>query len=102
MNAAETDKRDLMKELDTMKQLKPHPHVIKLLGCVTESGELVQLFAFAVEKRVCSVLCHKRKNSRIKGKVARLLRFSTNNALQYKFLILNRSLPFCFKFVEII
>ena len=37
-NAAESDKRDLMKELDTMKQLKPHPYVIKLLGCVTESG----------------------------------------------------------------
>ena len=39
-NATESDKRDLMKELDTMKQLKPHPHVIKLLGCVTESGIL--------------------------------------------------------------
>ena len=40
-NAAESDKRDLMAELDTMKQLKTHPHVIKLLGCVTESGELI-------------------------------------------------------------
>lgn len=40
VNAAESDKRDLMKELDTIKQLKPHPHVIKLLGCVTKSGEL--------------------------------------------------------------
>ena len=39
-NATESDKRDLMKELDTMKQLKPHPYVIKLLGCVTESGKL--------------------------------------------------------------
>ena len=94
--------KERKKELDTIKQLKPHPRVIKLLGCVTEFGELVQLFAFAVEKRVCSVLCHKGKNSRIKGKVARLLRFSTNKALQYSFLILNRSLPFCFKFVEII
>ncbi|RMX51502.1 hypothetical protein pdam_00014831 [Pocillopora damicornis] len=36
-NASESDKRDLMKELETMKQLKPHPHVIKLLGCVMES-----------------------------------------------------------------
>ncbi|XP_022793282.1 fibroblast growth factor receptor 2-like [Stylophora pistillata] len=36
-NAAESEKRDLMKELETMKQLKPHPYVIKLLGCVTES-----------------------------------------------------------------
>ena len=39
-NATESDKRDLIKELDTMKQLKPHPYVIKLLGCVTESGKL--------------------------------------------------------------
>ena len=39
-NASQSDKRDLMKELDTMKQLKPHPYVIKLLGCVTESGML--------------------------------------------------------------
>ena len=39
-NATESDKRDLMKELDTMKQLKPHPYVTKLLGCVTESGML--------------------------------------------------------------
>lgn len=40
-NAAESDKRDLMKELATMKQLTPHPHVIKLLGCVTESGVIL-------------------------------------------------------------
>ena len=39
-NAVESDRRDLMKELDTMKQLKPHPYVIKLLGCVTKSGML--------------------------------------------------------------
>ena len=39
-NAAESDKKDLMKELDTMKQLKPHPYVIQLLGCVTKSGML--------------------------------------------------------------
>ena len=37
-NAAESYKRELMKELETMKKLKKHPHVIKLLGCVTESG----------------------------------------------------------------
>ena len=37
-NAAESDKRDLKSELELMKTLKPHPHVMKLLGCVTESG----------------------------------------------------------------
>ncbi|CAH3163782.1 unnamed protein product [Pocillopora meandrina] len=45
-NAIESDKRDLMKELDTMKQLKPHPYVIKLLGCVTESEELLVLIEY--------------------------------------------------------
>ena len=37
-NAAESYKRELMKELETMKKLERHPHIIKLLGCVTESG----------------------------------------------------------------
>ena len=42
-----------MKELDTMKQLKPHPYVIKLLGCVTESGTLwlwglILLYTFCI------------------------------------------------------
>ncbi|CAH3158651.1 unnamed protein product [Pocillopora meandrina] len=45
-NASESDKRDLMKELDTMKQLKPHPYVIKLLGCVTESEQLLVLIEY--------------------------------------------------------
>ena len=39
-NAPETDRKDLLSELEVMKTLKPHPHVIKLLGCVTESGKL--------------------------------------------------------------
>ena len=40
-DAPETDKKDLLSELEVMKTLKPHPHVIKLLGCVTESGKLL-------------------------------------------------------------
>ncbi|XP_022809178.1 proto-oncogene tyrosine-protein kinase receptor Ret-like isoform X6 [Stylophora pistillata] len=46
VNAAESDKRDLMKELETMKPLKPHPHVIELLGCVTESEPLLVLIEY--------------------------------------------------------
>ena len=38
--APESDKKDLLSELEVMKTLKPHPHVIKLLGCVTESGKV--------------------------------------------------------------
>ena len=37
--APESDRKDLLSELEVMKTLKPHPHVIKLLGCVTESGK---------------------------------------------------------------
>ncbi|XP_078379905.1 proto-oncogene tyrosine-protein kinase receptor Ret-like [Oculina patagonica] len=45
-NSPESDKRDLLKELETMKQLKPHPYVIKLLGCVTQSEELLVLIEY--------------------------------------------------------
>ena len=38
-NAPETDKKDLLSELELLKTLKPHDHVIKLLGCVTEYGK---------------------------------------------------------------
>ena len=41
VNSTESHRRDLLSELDTMKQLKPHPHVIKLLGCVSETGKLL-------------------------------------------------------------
>ena len=33
------ERRALLKELRVMKMLKPHPNVISLLGCVSESGE---------------------------------------------------------------
>ena len=42
-NARETDREDLMSELEVMKKLKPHPHVIKLMGCVTESGNNIYI-----------------------------------------------------------
>jgi len=38
-NAPESDKRNLLSELELMKKLKPHPHVIKLMGYVTETGK---------------------------------------------------------------
>ncbi|XP_067030317.1 fibroblast growth factor receptor 1-A-like isoform X2 [Acropora muricata] len=45
-NAPESDKRDLKSELELMKTLKPHPHVIRLLGCVTESEPLLVLIEY--------------------------------------------------------
>ena len=34
----------MLSELDLMKQLEPHLHVIKLLGCVTISGKYGKFF----------------------------------------------------------
>ncbi|XP_022807773.1 tyrosine-protein kinase receptor Tie-1-like isoform X2 [Stylophora pistillata] len=45
-DASDSDKRDLVRELETMKRLKPHPHVIKLLGCVTETEPLLVLIEY--------------------------------------------------------
>ena len=38
-NAPDSDRKDLLSELELMKILKPHPQVIKLMGCVTETGK---------------------------------------------------------------
>ena len=38
-NAPDSDRKDLLAEVELMKKLKPHPHVIKLLGCVTVTGK---------------------------------------------------------------
>ena len=47
-NAPDSDRKDLLAELELMKKLKPHPHVIKLMGTVIETGkghaEIVTLF----------------------------------------------------------
>lgn len=34
--ATESERQDLFTELSLLKKLKPHPHIIKLLGCITE------------------------------------------------------------------
>ena len=42
-NAPDSDRKDLLSELELMKKLKPHPHVIKLMACVTESGKRIRI-----------------------------------------------------------
>ncbi|RZF40182.1 hypothetical protein LSTR_LSTR016359 [Laodelphax striatellus] len=37
-NAGERERLDLLQELQVMKSLEPHPHVVRLLGCCTEKG----------------------------------------------------------------
>ncbi|KAM7440137.1 hypothetical protein ABFA07_010631 [Porites harrisoni] len=44
--APDSDRKDLMSELELMKKLKPHPHVIKLMGCVTETDPLLVLIEY--------------------------------------------------------
>ncbi|XP_068733694.1 tyrosine kinase receptor Cad96Ca-like [Montipora capricornis] len=45
-NAPPSDRKDLLSELELMKKVKPHPHVIKLIGCVTESEPLMVLIEY--------------------------------------------------------
>ena len=54
-----SDRKDLLSELEVMKTLKPHPHVIKLLGCVTESGKvLTKLLSTLLRFIFKLVLCY--------------------------------------------
>ncbi|XP_022781087.1 tyrosine-protein kinase SRK3-like isoform X1 [Stylophora pistillata] len=45
-HASESDRKDLLSELQLMKELDAHPHVIKLLGCVTRSGPVMVLIEY--------------------------------------------------------
>jgi len=45
-DATEKERKDLLSELELMKKLKPHPHVIKLLGCVTASDPLLVIIEY--------------------------------------------------------
>ena len=38
-NATGKDKQDMTTELNVMMSLKPHPHVLKLIGCCSSSGK---------------------------------------------------------------
>ncbi|XP_068685574.1 tyrosine kinase receptor Cad96Ca-like [Montipora foliosa] len=45
-NASDSDRKDLLSELELLKNLKPHPHVINLMGCVTNSDPLLVLIEY--------------------------------------------------------
>ncbi|XP_066024995.1 proto-oncogene tyrosine-protein kinase receptor Ret-like [Pocillopora verrucosa] len=45
-NASESERKDLLSELELRKQLKPHPYVIKLFECVTKSEPLFVLIEY--------------------------------------------------------
>ena len=37
-DAQKKDLQDMLTELDLMKTLRPHPHVVELIGCWIEKG----------------------------------------------------------------
>lgn len=36
--AQQKDKQDMLTELEIMKSMRPHPHVVRLIGCCTDKG----------------------------------------------------------------
>ncbi|XP_050525594.1 tyrosine kinase receptor Cad96Ca [Daktulosphaira vitifoliae] len=59
-NAGERERLDLVQELQVMKSLEPHPHVVKLLGCCSEREPLFVIMEYAKLGKLQSVL----RNSR--------------------------------------
>ena len=55
-NAPDSDRKDLLSELELMKKLKPHPHVIKLVACVTESGKRINIPSGVLLRRFSSCI----------------------------------------------
>ena len=52
---SENDVRDLVSEMEVMKKVGGHKHIINLLGCVTQDGMFFGLFlSFASQKRIFS------------------------------------------------
>lgn len=53
--SSKSDLKDLLSELDLLKKLKPHPNVIRLLGCVTKDvvrcREKMEFSKFMLKKR---------------------------------------------------
>ncbi|XP_044170110.1 tyrosine kinase receptor Cad96Ca-like [Acropora millepora] len=45
-SAQDIERKDLFSELEVMKKLKPHPHVIKLLGCVTITDPVLVIIEY--------------------------------------------------------
>ena len=65
-NASETEEKDLLAELELMKKLRPHPHVIKLIGCVSESGKTELKYLFVI-RLIRSRLRHAKQVTKTKG-----------------------------------
>lgn len=48
-SAGDKERQDLLKELQVMKSLKPHPNIVTLLGCCTDKGNpLSNLYTYVL------------------------------------------------------
>lgn len=54
-SAGDKERQDLLKELQVMKTLKPHPNIVTLLGCCTDKGQLFS--TKSVRKMLLSGTC---------------------------------------------
>ncbi len=43
----------MLSELDVMKSLQPHPHVVRLIGCCIEKGNGHFYFIFIISVTLC-------------------------------------------------
>lgn len=59
-NAIESEKKDLMSELQVMKSLEPHVNVVRLLGCCTEKDPVFVIIEYVALGKLQQIL----RNSR--------------------------------------
>jgi len=42
-SAGDQEREELLKELEVMKSLRPHPNIVTLLGCCTDKGNVPKI-----------------------------------------------------------
>lgn len=42
-SAGDQEREELLKELEVMKSLRPHPNIVTLLGCCTDKGNVPKM-----------------------------------------------------------
>ncbi|XP_026482534.1 tyrosine kinase receptor Cad96Ca-like [Ctenocephalides felis] len=62
-NATERDKKDLESELQVMKQLGPHPNVVRLLGCCSDRHPILVILEFVAKGKLQQHLRDSRANT---------------------------------------
>ena len=60
--ASSSDREDLLAELEIMKKLKPHPHVVSLIGAVRNEGQYSVNIGIILRGVVFLLCMHVRSN----------------------------------------